>query len=305
MESQLAEFSGEIAKLVDRVSRGVVAVHGRRRTHSSGVHWRKGLIATAEHTLRRDEDITVTAPDGQTLQANLVGRDPGTDLAVLKVEGIAEPEADLTGNTQPRTGDLSFVIGRSPNSGPNVTMGVISAVSGPWRTWRGGQLDSYIRLGAEVFAGSSGGAVIDHRGNIVGIATSALSRVAGLAIPASNVNRVVDLLLTKGAIPRPFLGVGLQSIQIPEAFRQKLSLKNSSGLMVLTVEEGSPAGTAGMLVGDILYRIDGADMEEIDDLQSFLTVEKIGARVEAQVIRGGEARKLAIQVGERGGKAEQ
>ncbi len=305
MTSQMAEFSGEIAKLVDRVSPSVVAVHGRRRTHSSGVHWKNGLIVTAEHALRRDEDITVTVPDGQTHQANLVGRDPGTDIALLKGEGIAAPEADLSGKTQSRTGDLSFVIGRSPNSGPNVSMGVISAVSGPWRTWRGGQLDFYIRLGTEVFAGSSGGAVIDHRGSFVGIATSALSRVAGLAIPASNVNRVVDLLLTKGAIPRPFLGVGLQSIQIPETFRQKLSLKNASGLMVLTVEEGSPAGTAGMLVGDILFRIDGADMEEIDDLQSYLTVEKIGTRVEAQVIRGGESRKIAILIGERGGKTEQ
>ncbi len=304
MTSQLAEFSGEIAKLVDRVSRSVVAVHGRRRTHSSGVQWRKGLVVTAEHALRRDEDITVTVPDGQTHQANLVGRDPGTDLALLKVEGIALPEADAGSNTQPRTGDLSFVIGRSPNSGPNISMGVISAVSGPWRTWRGGQLDLYIRLGAEVFAGSSGGAVIDHRGGLVGIATSALSRVAGLAIPTSNVNRVCDLLLSKGAVPRPFLGVGLQAIPIPESFRQRLSLKNPSGMMILTVDEGGPAGTAGLLVGDILYRIDGTDMEEIDDLQSYLTVEKIGTRVEAHIIRGGEARKFVIVVGERGGKKE-
>ncbi len=299
MTSQLAEFSGEIAKLVDRVSRSVVAVHGRRRSHSSGVQWRKEFIVTAEHALRRDEDITVTAPDGQELRANLVGRDPGSDLALLKVEGIAFPESDLNGSTQPRTGELSFVIGRSPKSGPNVSMGIISAVSGPWRTWRGGQLDFYIRLGAEVFDGSSGGAVIDHRGHLVGIATSALSRVAGLAIPASNVNRVVDLLQSKGAVPRPFLGVGLQSIPLPDSFRQKLSLKNSSGMMVLSVEEGGPAGTAGILVGDILFRIDGTDIQEIDDLQSYLTAEKIGTRVEAEVIRGGEGRKFVIVVGER------
>ena len=301
MASQLAEFSKEIAQLVDRVAPSVVVVHGRRHIPSSGVHWRKNLIVTVEHALRRDEDITVIDSNGQTLHATLVGRDPGTDIALLKVEGLSLPEVDPGSDGAPKVGDVSLVVGRSPNSGPNVSMGILSAVSGPWRTWRGGQLDQYIRLGAEVFPGSSGGAVIDYQGRVVGIATSVLSRVAGLAIPTSTINRVVDLLLSKGSVPRPYLGVGLQTIPIPGSFQEKFTLSSDAGMMVLSVEAGSSADKAGILVGDILLSIDGKNVEDMDDLQSYLTVEMIGKRVEARVIRGGEIQHIAILVGERGG----
>jgi S1-C subfamily serine protease len=156
METSLVALSNELAALAERAAPSVVAVHGRKRTHSSGVHWRQDIIVTAEHSLRRDEDITVSLAGGTTAEAALLGRDPGTDLALLKVEGLAFPPAGIAAGASPRVGDLALVIGRSPNSGPNASMGIISAVSGPWRTWRGGNLDSYIRLGAIVFAGSSG-----------------------------------------------------------------------------------------------------------------------------------------------------
>lgn len=197
METSLSALSDEIATLIARSATSVVAINGRRRSHSSGVHWRQGIIVTAEHSIRRDEEITVTLAGGKSAGASLLGRDPGTDLALLKVEDPGIPTAAIAAGGGPRAGDLALVIGRSPNSGPNASMGIISAVSGPWRTWRGGTLDAYIRLGAAVFAGSSGGAVIDHRGDVAGIATSALSRVAGLAIPASTVNRVVDQILMR------------------------------------------------------------------------------------------------------------
>lgn len=301
MALQLAEFSKEIAQLVDRVAPSIVVVHGRRHIPSSGVHWRKNLIVTVEHALRRDEDIAVIDSNGQTHQATLVGRDPGTDIALLKVEELSAPEVNPGGDAASKVGDVSLVVGRSPNSGPNVSVGILSAVSGPWRTWRGGQLDLYIRLGAEVFPGSSGGAVIDFQGRVVGIATSVLSRVAGLAIPTSTINRVVDLLLSRGSVPRPYLGVGLQTIPIPASFREKFDISGDAGMMVLSVEAGSSADKAGILVGDILLSIDDKNVEEMDDLQSYLAADMIGKRVEARVIRGGEAQHVAILVGERGG----
>jgi len=299
MESPLAAFSRELALLAERTGASVVAVHGRRHTHSSGVHWRRDLVVTAEHTLRRDEDITVTAGSGAELGATLLGRDPGTDIALLKVDGLAAPVIAPGGTPAPAVGDLALVVGRSPNSGTNASMGMLGAVSGPWRTWRGGELDAYIRLDATVFAGSSGGAVVDYRGSVTGIATSALSRVAGLAIPASTVNRVVDQLLAKGSVPRPYLGVGLHAVAMPGQFRAKFAADRTHGIMVLEVEQGGPADRGGILGGDIVLEIEGKTVSSIEDVQSVLGWETVGKSVRLKLIRGGELKEAAITVGER------
>ncbi len=194
---------------------------------------------------------------------------------------------------------MALVVGRSPNSGPNASLGIISAVSGQWRTWRGGQLDQYLRLDATVFPGMSGGAVSDGQGRVIGIATSALSRIAGVAIPASSVNRVVDWLLEKGTVPHGYLGIGLQPVKVPETFREKLGVKNDEGVMVVSVENGGPAEKAGILVGDILLDIDRTSLEEVDDLQALLGPDKIGKPVQARLVRGGELKDIAVTVGER------
>ncbi|MGA2075503.1 MAG: serine protease, partial [Terriglobia bacterium] len=155
MQSTLASFSNELAKLVEDFQPYVVAVHARGHYPSSGVVWRPGIIVTADHTIRREEDLQVTLPDGKRADAVLAGRDPGTDLAALKVEGLGSPATQTGGGDAVKAGELALVLGRSPDSGPNASLGVISAVSGPWRTWRGGRLDNYIRLDATMFPNSS------------------------------------------------------------------------------------------------------------------------------------------------------
>ncbi|HTO94604.1 MAG TPA: S1C family serine protease [Bacteroidota bacterium] len=299
MESPLAAFAREISALAGRTAPAVVAIRGRRHAHSSGVHWRKDLVVTAEHTLRRDEDITVSAGSGTEGTATLVGRDPGTDIALLKLEGLGVPTAQTGPHALPAVGDIALVIGRSPNSGTNAAMGMIGAVSGPWRTWRGGELDAYIRLDATVFAGSSGGAVVDQTGSVTGIATSALSRVAGLAIPASTVNRVVDQLLAKGSVPRPYLGVGLHAVPMPEQFRTKFGVERSHGIMILEVEPQGPADRGGILSGDIVLEIRGQKVGAVEDVQSALGWETVGKPVQVKLIRGGELKEITITVGER------
>jgi S1-C subfamily serine protease len=303
METALATLSNELAALAERGASSVVAINARRRSHSSGVHWRQGLVVTAEHSVRRDEAITVLPAGGATLEATLVGRDPGTDLALLKVDGLSAPPATTGPGPSPRVGDIALIIGRSPNSGPNASMGIISAVSGPWRSWRGGNLDAYIRLGAAVFAGSSGGAVIDHRGTVTGIATSALSRVAGLSIPSSTVNRVVDELLAHGGVPQAYLGVGLQPVPIPASFRSRLSIPNTDGIMVLEVEQGGPADRSGILVGDIVFAIEGNGVASIEEVQSLIAMKKGGKTVTARLIRGGELKEITLTIGERAREA--
>jgi len=299
MQSSLLSLSNEMAKLVEEFQPYVVAVHARAHRPSSGVHWRPGIVVTADHTIRRDEDIQVTLPDGKRVDATLAGRDAGTDIAALRVEGLGPPVAHAKESDSAKVGEWALVLGRSPDSGPNASLGIISACSGHWRTWRGGQLDKYIRLDATLFPNSSGGAAVDCRGGLLGIATAGLSRIAGLAIPASSVNRVVDALVAKGHLPRGYLGIGAQPVGIPEALRASLSLTGKYGIMVVKVEPGGPADQAGLLLGDILVGLGGAPVEGLEDLLSFSDSGAIGKPFKGQVIRAGSLREVEITIGER------
>lgn len=213
MANELAALSNELAAAVEQAGKSVVAVHARPRFSSSGVFWKPGVIVTAEHGVRREEEITVTLPDGKNAPAVLVGSDPGTDLAVLKVdfEGVPVQPAKAV----PVPGNLALTIGRSEDSGVNATMGIVSAISGSWRTWRGGRLDHYIRLDLTLYPGSTGALVIDIAGAALGIATPALSRIAGVAIPAGTIDRVSGEILTRGHVARGYLGIGMQPVELP------------------------------------------------------------------------------------------
>ena len=288
MANQLAAFSNELADAVHHAAQYVVAVHARPRFSSSGVFWRPGVIVTAEHTIRREEEITVTLPDGSNAPAALAGSDPGTDIAVLRVDQTRYGPAARAATPSP--GNLALTIGRSEDSGVNATLGIVSAVSGAWRTWRGGRLDHYIRLDLKLYPGSSGGAVMNTAGETIGVATSALSRIAGLAIPAVTIDRVLEEILTCGHVARGYLGVGLQPVELPD---------HHKGLIVLSLEPGGPASQAGVLIGDILISLGGAAVNDTDDIQLVLEGHAVGQSVAAEVLRGGVPRQIAITVGER------
>ena len=288
MANELAALSGELAEVVGRVGPSVVAIDARPRFGSSGVFWRPGVIVTAEHTIRREEEIAVTLPDGVRVEATLAGSDPGTDLAVLKVGAAGAPAAIAA--AVPAPGNLALAVGRSPDSGVNATMGIVSAVSGEWRTWRGGRLDRYIRLDLTLYPSSSGGLVVDTKGEAIGIATSALSRIAGLAIPASTVNRVVDEILARGSVARGYLGVGLQPVELPD---------HHKGLIVLSLEAEGPAAKAGVLIGDVVVSLGGTAVDDTDDIQTVLEKHAAGQTIQAGLVRGGAALSIGIAIGER------
>ena len=288
MSAQLAALSNEIAAAVKQSERHVVAVHARPRFSSSGVLWKPGVIVTAEHTIRREEEITVTLPDGKTVPATLAGSDSGTDIAVLKTEEGGSGGSPHTG--APAPGTLALAIGRSEDSGVNATLGIISACSGEWRTWRGGQLDHYIRLDLTMYPGSDGGAVINTAGELIGLATSALSRIAGLAIPAVTVDRVLEQILSRGHVQRGYIGVGLHPVELPD---------HHKGLIVLSLEPAGPAAKAGVLIGDVVVALGGRQVAETEELQTALESSAPGKSVEVAILRGGDSRKLAITVGER------
>jgi S1-C subfamily serine protease len=287
MANELATLSSELAAVVAKAGRSAVAVHARSRFSSSGVFWRPGLIVSAEHTIRREDEISVTLPDGKNVEAKLVGSDPGTDVAVLRVESDV---AVLPVAATPVPGNVALAIGRSKDSGVNATMGIISAVSGDWRTWRGGRLDHYIRLDLTMYPNSSGGVVVNTAGEAIGVATSALSRIAGVAIPAATVNRVVDEILARGHVSRGYIGAGLQPVELPE---------HQKGLIVLSLGQGGPSAKAGVLIGDIFVSLAGSDVSDTDDIQTVLESHRTGTTVDAVVVRGGVSKTIPITIGER------
>jgi S1-C subfamily serine protease len=294
----LAALSEQIASTVEQAAQSIVAVHARRRFESSGVHWSPEIVVTADHTLRRDEGIEVTAPDGSRLAAQLVGRDPGTDLAVLRVKGLGIPVVKTGENPTTTPGSIVLAVGRTKDSAV-AAFGVVSNLSGPSQTWRGGRLDQVIRLDVELHPAGAGGAVVDASGKLMGVATPALSRVSVFAIPVSTVTRVTDSLVAHGRVPRGYLGVGLQPIAIPEHLRSKLNLAGSTALIAITVENEGPAGRAGMSIGDILLELGGRATQRTQDVQAVLSSEAVGNKIKARILRGGNPVELEITIAER------
>ncbi len=291
MANELAALSNELAAAVETVGKSVVAVHARPRFSSSGVFWRPGIIVTAEHAIRREEEIQVTLPNGKNVAATLAGSDAGSDLAVLKVDDGGAPVR--AAQQAPAPGNLALAIGRSEDSGVNATLGIVSAVGPAWRTWRGGRLDSYIRLDLTLYPGSTGGLVVNTAGEAIGVATPALSRIAGVAIPAPTIERVVDEILKRGHVARGYLGVGLQPVELSD---------HHKGLIVLSLESAGPAAKAGILIGDILVSVGGKAVEDTDDIQAALEGHAVGTAIETVVSRGGESRGISITIGERPGR---
>jgi S1-C subfamily serine protease len=297
----LVSFSEQLAATVEMAARSVVAVHARPRLDSSGVHWSAGIVVTADHGIRRDDDIRVTAASGANLPAELVGRDPGTDLAVLRVAGlnaaIDVPIAPRATNVSLAPGNLALAVGRSKDSAI-AAFGVVGSISGPSPTWRGGKLDRVVRLDLSLHPGAEGAAVVDGEGKLVGVATSALSRFSVFAIPLETIGRVVGKLLEHGRIPRGYLGVGLQPVSIPEHLRKKLDIP-AAGLIAVSVEADAAAGRAGMLIGDVLVELGGRWIDRTETLQEALDSDSIGKTVPARIVRGGEMVTLEITPGER------
>ncbi|HEX6050165.1 MAG TPA: trypsin-like peptidase domain-containing protein [Gemmatimonadaceae bacterium] len=294
----LESLSNDLAGAVERAGQSVVAIHARRRIPSSGVHWRPGIIVAAHHTIQRDEDITISLADGSSLAATLAGRDPSTDLAVLKVDGITAPVARQADATGVRVGALVLALGR-PGPAVTASLGVISAVGGEWRTWHGGTIDRFVRLDISIYDGFSGGPLVDAAGRVLGIDTSGLSRGAALAIPAATVNRVADQLLTEGRIARGYLGLGMQAVRLPAALVERLRLPNDVALMVVSAEPGGPGDKAGVLIGDILVAVDDTNVSDPAELIALLGAGKVGTTVTARLVRGGEPTTVSITIAER------
>lgn len=299
MSEELIALSNALAQATDRAAASTVAVHTEARGSSSGVVWRASVIVTAEHALARDEEIQVTLPDGRVVAATLAGRDPSTDLAVLKCAEASSPVAQAAEVSSIKPGGLALVVGRTRASGPVAALGVVSLVVSERRTWTGGALAPYVRLDIGLQPTAVGGAVIDAHGRAVGIATPRFARFGAIAVPAPTVNRVVDTLLQKGRIPRGYLGVGLQPVRLPDTLRRTLERNDKTAAIVLEVEPEGPAHKAGIVIGDILVALAGNSVSRLEDVHGQLGAESIGKSLPVKFVRGGAVQEASIVVGER------
>jgi S1-C subfamily serine protease len=301
MPTLLEQLSTDLADATALAARSVVAVHARRRIPARGVLWRPGVVVATHHTVHKDEDVAIALPDGTRARGAVVGRDPATDLCVLRLEGDTPGAQPATIAHDPlRVGQLVLAVGR-PGTEVTAALGAVSAVGPAWRTWQGGQIDQFVRLDLAVYDGFSGGPLVDGAGRVAGINTSALARSGALTIPVSTVERVVDHLLAGGRTRRGWLGIGAQAVALPEAVRRTLAdegREQAHALMLVAVEPGSPADRAGLLLGDILLGLGDLDTQDVTDVLAALGPESVGKEIAARLLRAGERRTVTVTIDE-------
>ena len=293
-EMMLEKLSTELSGIVRNLSESIVLVQGRR-SPSSGIVWEKNMIVTADHLLPRQDEVQIGTFSGETITAVVAGRDPGTDLALLKT--TSELKAVEKDTSQLETGQLAVSVGRANRGRLLAVFGIISGSDGPYRNWRGGTLDRFIRLDISPFPGFSGSALVLSNGKVGGMNTSAFSRHFGLTIPASNIDRLVERLSKKGSIGKPYLGLMMQPVRIPKQLQEQS--QTEIGLLVVGTEEASPAEQAGIMIGDIVVRLNEKNVNSLDEIFDLLHVDAIGKEVKIAVLRAGKLQELGIKVGER------
>jgi S1-C subfamily serine protease len=292
-------LSQSIAETIAAVQDGIVTVHGGGRSTSSGVVWRPGVVVTVRHGLRRSDSLQV-AQRGEPNPATLAGSDAGTDLAVLRVdEGAAQP-VEAVGDQPVRVGEVVLAVGRSALGDISASSGIVARLGGGWRTWRGGQVDRLIRPDLQLYVGQSGSALVNEGRRVLGINSSALARNAVITVPAATIDRVVDAILERGHVPRPFLGAAMQAVPVPATLRSHFAEGFDEALLVLHVEPHAPAAVAGILVGDLLVSFSGQLVHDVHDVQHHLSTLKVGDSITVVVIRGGVKTDLTVVLADRG-----
>ncbi len=294
----LVQLSDGLAGVVDAVGPSVVRVEARSHMPSSGIVWSAdGVIVTASHTVETDEHARVGLADGRTVPASLVGRDPTTDVAVLRVSADTLRVAEWDDAARARAGHLVVSLGR-PGKTIRAALGMLGAVADAWQAPSGGRLDRYLQIDAVAPRGFSGGPLVTVDGRVLGMNTSRLLRATTLAVPAQTLRRVVDALIRHGRIRRGYVGIGAHPVRLPPAAQQRFG--QDVGLLLVSVEPSSPAERAGLHLGDVIVGANDASVRNLRDLAGALTEDRIGSQLALRVLRAGAAHDVSVLVGERG-----
>ena len=331
MTSTIQQMSDELATLVEGAAPSILRVDARRRLPATGIAWSENLIVTAHHVVENEDEIEIGLPDGSSIGASLLGRDPHNDLALLKADGSLTA-ADWDADESLRVGSLVLALGR-PGQNVKATLGVASGLvhptdikrrrekfrakmeAGPRRGRRrrmriraerfgehfehGGWLralaDGFIQTDVTMYPGFSGGPLLGADGRVHGMNTSGFSQGVSIAIPAASIRRSVSALLTDGKIQQGYLGIGVQEARLPDSVGD--SLDQVSGLLIVSVEGDSPATKAGLMVGDILTALADETVEQVDELQLMLTKLTPGSDVRIAFVRGGAVKDGSVTIG--------
>ncbi|HEX6779807.1 MAG TPA: trypsin-like peptidase domain-containing protein [Ktedonobacterales bacterium] len=302
--STLSAFSDQLAGVVEQAARSIVTVAARPRMPATGILWRadqETIVLTADHVVEREDDITVILPDKREVKAQLIGRDPSTDLVALRLSDVdlgtenvpAEPAEGL------KVGNLVLAIGRPSSDGPRVSFGVVSSIDGPRHSYQGGEIESIIYPDVTLYPGFSGGPLVDLAGKLVGMNTSQLTRANSSAVPVATLRRVANTLITHGRVRRGYLGVGTQQVPLPAAQAQKAGIQQQVALLVVTIEQDSPAEKGGLLIGDQIVALGGQPVTDGETLRAQLGPDRLGQTIAVKVIRGGELKELNVTIAER------
>ena len=297
MATDLVNLSNELAGTVERAAGSIVAVHARRGIGSSGIVWRDNLILTSSEGIRAEESIKLLLPDGRASTARLRGRDSGTDLAVLETDARGLRLLEFASEIALKPGQLALAVGRTAHTGPIASFGIISGVSGEWKTWRGGKIDPFVRLDIAAYPTLSGGAVLDAGGNLIGLVSTGLSRSSVFAVTRATIDRIAGKLSQQGYVSRGFLGVSLQPVELPSQIKEKL--EQDAGIMLVGIEPEGPAAIAGLILGDVLVAADDNSLAQPEALADLLERTPAGQIVKFKVLRAGAVQDLGVRIGER------
>ena len=297
-QNVLVELSDALADAAEKAGKATVLVNARRRIPASGIAYAADLILTADHILEQEKDITVILADGTETSARVAGRDAGSDLAVLKLERAAGTVAEVT-KSPARLGQIALRLGRPSRDGIEASLGTVSAIGGPIRTEQGGMLERYIRTDSISYPGFSGGPLVAADGTVLGLNTSGLARGAAITIPADLAWKVAETLARHGHIQRGYLGIRSQTVEIPNASQKALKREQATGLLVVGVENDSPASKGGLIVGDILMAVAGVPVLHHDELFARLSGDVVGKSTPIEILRCGQPQTLNVLIGER------
>jgi S1-C subfamily serine protease len=282
----LAQLSSAIVDTAAAAAASVVEV-ASHRSLASGFVWREGLIVTADETLAEEGEVMIELADGSQHGVSVVGRDPATDIALLRIDGVATTPADLS-QELPRAGSL-LVVAAAAESAPLVTFGSAIAVGPTWRSMRGGQIDARIELDLRLRRRAEGGLALGADGRAIGMTVRG-PRGRTLVIPSATIARVATLLLEHGKVPRGYVGLGLKEVAVGE---------DGHGAMVMSVEPDGPGAASGILQGDIILRWNGVPLRSVSRLVRTLDHQSIGQAVPLVLSRAGQDIEASVTIGTR------
>jgi S1-C subfamily serine protease len=290
----LAQFSNALAARAEAAKSAVVAIRLAHGRHITGMVWRSEIVVASEQSLPRKDDFELVGSGGSVLTARIAGRDPSTNIAILRLATPIAAPSIAAGEAQ--TGAVALAVGADGTGGASARLGIVNLAGPEWHSSRGGLIDRRIVLDVRLAHREEGGPVFDATGACLGMSTFG-PRGQVIAIPTATIERIVPLLLRDGRIARGWLGVALQAVAVPDALRE--TAEQSSGLMVMSVIEDGPAAQAGIVAGDIILSVDGTSTHRLRKIARLFGADSIGRKADLRLIRSGAVMTVQTTIAER------